>query len=332
MNLTAQQKFFNKNILISGGLGFIGSNLAIKLVGLGANVTVIDNLVPEYGGNTWNIESIKDKISINVADVRDEKIMQRLIQGQDYFFNLAGQTSHLDSMINPFVDLEINAKAQLSILEECRKFNPAIKIVFASTRQIYGKPQYLPVDEKHPLVPVDVNGINKLAGEMYHVLYNKVYNIKTSVLRLTNTYGPRMRIKDARQTFLGIWIRNLLENKPITIFGDGSQLRDYNYIDDVVDAFLLVAGSDVWNGSIFNLGNRNPVSLETTAKIMIDEYKAGRYIFTPFPEELKKIDIGDFYSDYSKIKTNLGWNPEVSIDAGFKKTIEYFRKNYEFYV
>jgi nucleoside-diphosphate-sugar epimerase len=332
MNLTAQQKFFNKNIIISGGLGFIGSNLAIKLVGLGANVTVIDNLVPEYGGNTWNIESIKDKISINVADVRDEKIMQRLIQGQDYFFNLAGQTSHLDSMINPFVDLEINAKAQLSILEECRKFNPAIKIVFASTRQIYGKPQYLPVDEKHPLVPVDVNGINKLAGEMYHVLYNKVYNIKTSVLRLTNTYGPRMRIKDARQTFLGIWIRNLLENKPITIFGDGSQLRDYNYIDDVVDAFLLVAGSDVWNGSIFNLGNRNPVSLETTAKIMIDEYKAGRYIFTPFPEELKKIDIGDFYSDYSKIKTNLGWNPEVSIESGFNETIEYFRKNYEFYV
>ena len=332
MNLTAQQMFFNKNIIISGGLGFIGSNLAIKLVSLGANVTVIDSLVPEYGGNTWNIESIKNKISINVADVRDEKIMQRLIQGQDYFFNLAGQTSHLDSMKNPFVDLEVNAKAQLSILEECRKFNPAIKIIFASTRQLYGKPQYLPVDEKHPLVPVDVNGINKLAGEMYHVLYNKVYNIKTSVLRLTNTYGPRMRIKDARQNFLGIWIRNLLENKPITIFGDGSQLRDYNYIDDVVDAFLLVAGSDVWNASIFNLGNSNPISLETTAKIIIEENNAGKYIFTPFPEELKKIDIGDFYSDYSKIKTNLGWNPEVSIDAGFKKTIEYFRNNYEFYV
>jgi nucleoside-diphosphate-sugar epimerase len=235
-------------------------------------------------------------------------------------------------MKNPFVDLEINAKAQLSILEECRKFNPAIKIVFASTRQIYGKPQYLPVDEKHPLVPVDVNGINKLAGEMYHVLYNKVYNIKTSVLRLTNTYGPRMRIKDARQTFLGIWIRNLLENKPITIFGDGGQLRDYNYIDDVVNAFLLVAGSDVWTGSIFNLGNINPISLETTAKIMIEENSAGKYLFIPFPEELKKIDIGDFYSDFSKIKTNLGWNPEVSIDAGFRETIEYFRNNYEYYV
>ena len=332
MNLTVHHNFFNKNIIISGGLGFIGSNLAIKLVGLGANVTVVDNLVPEYGGNTWNIESVKNKINISIADVRDEKIMGQLIQGQDYFFNLAGQTSHLDSMVNPFVDLEINAKAQLSILEECRKFNPSIKIIFASTRQIYGRPQYLPVDEKHPLVPVDVNGINKLAGEMYHVLYNKVYNIKTSVLRLTNTYGPRMRIKDARQTFLGIWIRNLLENKPIVIYGDGYQLRDYNYIDDVVDAFLLVAGSDVWNGSIFNLGNSNPISLETTAKLMIEENNAGKYIFTPFPEELRKIDIGDFYSDFSKIKINLGWNPEVSIYAGFRKTIEYFRNNYEYYV
>lgn len=332
MENSLQEGFIKKNIIISGGLGFIGSNLAIKLVGLGANVTVIDSLIPEYGGNLWNIESVKNKIKVQIADVRNEKIMRRLIQGQDYFFNLAGQTSHLDSMKNPFVDLEINAKAQLSILEECRKFNPEIKIVFASTRQIYGKPQYLPVDEKHPLVPVDVNGINKLAGEMYHVLYNEVYNIKTSVLRLTNTYGPRMRIKDARQTFLGIWIRNLLENKPIVIFGDGCQLRDYNYIDDVVDAFLLVAGSDVWNGSIFNLGNKNPISLETTAKIMIEENNAGKYIFTQFPEELKKIDIGDFYSDFNKIKTNLGWNPEVSIDTGLKKTIEYFRNNYEYYV
>ena len=332
MENSLQESFIKKNIIISGGLGFIGSNLAIKLVGLGANVTVIDSLITEYGGNLWNIESVKNKIKVQIADVRNEKVMRRLIQGQDYFFNLAGQTSHLDSMKNPFVDLEINAKAQLSILEECRKFNPAIKIVFASTRQIYGKPQYLPVDEKHPLVPVDVNGINKLAGEMYHVLYNKVYKIKTSVLRLTNTYGPRMRIKDARQTFLGIWIRNLLENKPITIFGDGCQLRDYNYIDDVVNAFLLVAGSDVWTGSIFNLGNINPISLQTTAKIMIEENSAGKYLFIPFPEELKKIDIGDFYSDFSKIKTNLGWNPEVSIDVGFRETIEYFRNNYEYYV
>jgi len=332
MKRTSQENFTGKNIIISGGLGFIGSNLAIRLAGLGANVTVIDSLIPEYGGNLWNVEPVKNKIKINISDVRDEHSMQHLIKDQDYFFNLAGQTSHLDSMKYPFTDLEINAKAQLSILEVCRKYNPGIKIVFASTRQIYGKPQYLPVDEKHPLVPVDVNGINKLSGEMYHMLYNKVYNIKSLVLRLTNTYGARMRIKDARQTFLGIWLRNLLEHQPITIFGDGCQLRDYNYIDDVVDAFLVVAGSDKWDGSVFNLGNDDPISLQATAELMIEENNSGRFNFIPFPEELKKIDIGDFYSDYGKIKSIFGWNPKVSNREGFKETIEYFRNNYEYYV
>ena len=324
--------FYEKNVIISGGLGFIGSNLAIKLVGCGAAVTIIDSLIPEYGGNLWNIEPVKDKVKINISDVRDGYSMQSLIQGQDYFFNLAGQTSHLDSMQNPFTDLEINSKAQLSILEACRKYNPSIKIIFASTRQLYGRPQYLPVDEKHPLFPVDVNGINKLSGEWYHIVYSNVYDIKTSVLRLTNTFGPRMRIKDARQTFLGIWIRNLIENKPITIFGDGSQIRDYNYIDDVVDAFLLVAGSNHWNGSIFNLGNDEPISLKATAKIMIEENLAGNFIFEPFPIDLKKIDVGDFYSDFSKIKKMLGWFPKVTISEGIKETLDYFRNNYQYYV
>jgi UDP-glucose 4-epimerase len=331
MNLNTEI-FFKKNIIISGGLGFIGSNLAKKLVDLGANVTIIDSLIRAYGGNLWNIEPIKDKVKINISDVRDEHSMEHLIQNQDFFFNLAGQTSHLDSMNNPFIDLEINGKAQLAMLEACRKYNPTVKIIFASTRQLYGHPQYLPVDEAHPTVPVDVNGINKLTGEMYHILYFKVYNIKTSVIRLTNTYGPHMRIKDARQTFLGIWIKNLLENKPIQIFGDGSQLRDYNYIDDVVDAFLLVAGSDKLDGSVFNLGNDDPISLKATAEIMIEENKGGEYIFLPFPDDLKKIDIGDFYSDFSKIKNVLGWAPEVSNRLGFKKTIEYFRKNLSYYL
>jgi len=327
-----EEVFLNKNVIISGGLGFIGSNLAIRLVECGAVVTIIDSLIPEYGGNLWNIEPVKDKIKINISDVRDEYSIQNLIQGQDYFFNLAGQTSHLDSMHNPFTDLEINSKAQLSILEACKKYNPGIRIIFASTRQLYGKPQYLPVDEKHPLFPVDVNGINKLSGEWYHIVYNNVYDIKTSILRLTNTFGPRMRIKDARQTFLGIWIRNLIEDKPIIIYGDGSQIRDYNYIDDVVDAFLTVAGSDHWNGSIFNLGNDHPISLLTTAELMIEENHAGNYNFKSFPSDLKKIDIGDFYSDFSKIKNSLGWNPQVTIRAGMKKTLDYFRNNYQHYV
>ena len=326
------EAFYKKNVIISGGLGFIGSNLAIKLVDCGAVVTIIDSLIPEYGGNLWNIEPVKDKVKINISDVRDEHSMRNLIQGQEYFFNLAGQTSHLDSMQNPFTDLEINSKAQLSILEACKKYNPGIRIIFASTRQIYGKPQYLPVDEKHPLFPVDVNGINKLSGEWYHIVYNNVYDIKTSILRLTNTYGPRMRIKDARQTFLGIWIQNLIENQPITIYGDGSQIRDYNYIDDVVDAFLTVAASDQWNGSIFNLGNDQPISLLTTAELMIEENHGGNYIFKSFPTDLKKIDIGDFYSDFSKIKNLLGWSPKVKIRDGMKETLDYFRNNYEHYV
>ena len=226
----------NKKILITGGLGFIGSNLARRLVVHGNTITVVDSLIPEYGGNFRNLHDVQDKITVSRSDVRDVGAINDLIKGHDFLFNLAGQTSHLDSMHDPITDLDINAKAQLSILEACRKYNPDIRIVFASTRQIYGKPKYLPVDEKHPRHPVDVNGINKIAGEQYHILYQEVYGIASSVLRLTNTYGPRMRIKDARQTFLGIWIRNLLEGKPVQVFGDGKQRRDYNYVEDVLDA------------------------------------------------------------------------------------------------
>jgi UDP-glucose 4-epimerase len=328
----SRQVFENKNILISGGLGFIGSNLAIRLVEYGANVTIVDNLIPEYGGNPWNIEPVKHKINLHISDVRDEHTMKYLIQDQDIFFNLAGQRSHLDSMKNPFEDLEVNTKAQVNILEASRKYNPGIKIIYASTRQLYGQPQYLPVDEQHPVVPVDVNGINKLSAEMYHNLYNRVYGIKTAILRLTNTYGPRMRIKDARQTFLGIWIRNLLENKPLTIFGDGNQIRDFNYIDDVVDAFILVAGFDKLKGAVYNLGHNEPQSLKETAEIMIRENKGGNYIFKPFPGDLKKIDIGDFYSNFEKIRETLGWAPQTSFAAGIRKTLDFYYNNTSHYL
>ena len=325
-------KFENKNVLITGGLGFIGSNLAIKLVELGANVTIIDSLIPEYGGALKNVEPIKDRIKINFSDVRDEFSIKYLIKNQDFLFNLAGQTSHMDSMTNPFQDLEINAKAQLSILEACRKNNPNIKIVFASTRQLYGKPQYLPVDEDHPIIPVDVNGINKTSGENYHLLYNNVYGIKTCVLRLTNTYGPRLRIKDARQTFLGIWIRNIIEEKPFLIFGDGLQVRDYNYVDDVVDAFILSALSDKTNGRIYNLGEPNPITLKETASILIEENKAGTYKMVPFPEDRKSIDIGDFYANFNKINQDLGWYPKTSFSEGIRETLAYYKKTIVNYI
>jgi UDP-glucose 4-epimerase len=315
------------DILITGGLGFIGSNLAMRRVALGANVTLIDSVIPEYGGNLWNIEPIKDKVRVNISDVRDEHAMKYLCQWHDYLFNLAGQTSHIDSMQNPYPDLEINARAQLSILEACRRYNPGIKLVFASTRQLYGAPQYLPVDEKHPLAPVDVNGINKMAGEWYHLLYNNVYGIRAAVLRLTNTYGPRMRVKDARQTFLGIWIRNIIEGKPILVFGDGKQIRDFNYVDDVVDALLICAHSEGANGEIFNLGADDPINLKDTAELLVQTAGSGKYEIVPFPADRKAIDIGDYYADYRKIRAKLGWKPAVPLVEGLEKTLTYYREH-----
>lgn len=319
--------FSGKAVLITGGIGFIGSNLARKLLRLGAQVTLMDSLIPEYGGNLFNINGIEDNAQVNIADVRDKYSMNYLIQNQDYLFNLAGQTSHVDSMQNPFTDLEINCKSQLSILESCRQFNQGVRIVFASTRQIYGKPQYLPVDEKHPLQPTDVNGINKMAGEWYHILYKNVYGIRACALRLTNTYGPRMRVKDARQTFVGLWIRNLIEGKPILVFGDGKQLRDFNYVDDVVNALIFAAVNEQAYGKIFNLGGEEVIDLLHLAQLMIEcNGGHGEYKIVPFPEERKAIDIGDYYSDYSLIRKTLGWEPSISLKEGLTRTLKYYRE------
>jgi UDP-glucose 4-epimerase len=326
-----QSYFKNKSILITGGLGFIGSSLARKLVSLGAQVKLIDSLVPQYGGNLYNIHDIDGRVHVNISDVRDRYSMEYLIKDVNVLFNLAGQTSHLDSMEDPFTDLEINSKAQLSILETCRRYDPNIKIVFASTRQIYGKPDYLPVDEKHPLRPVDINGINKLAGENYHVLYNDVYDIHTCVLRLSNTYGPGMRIKDARQTFVGIWIRLMLEGKPFEVWG-GDQLRDFIYVDDCVEAMLMAAASPKGNGRIFNLGGSERITLRDLAQLMIELHGKGEFVLREFPSERKKIDIGDYYSDYSLISSTLGWAPKVSLRKGIKRTIEYYKAHLEHYL
>ena len=325
------KNFSDKNILITGGLGFIGSSLARVLVNQCAQVTLVDSLIPQYGGNLFNIADIRDKLEVNICDVRDPYAMKHLVQGKDYLFNLAGQTSHMDSMTNPQTDLEINASAQLSILEACRINNPEIKIVFASTRQLYGKPDYLPVDEKHPIRPVDVNGINKNAGECYHLLYNNVYGIRACVLRLTNTYGPGMRVKDARQTFLGIWVRLLLEGKPIKVFGDGEQLRDFNYVDDCVTALLLAGESVQANGKVYNLGSEEVIGLKALAEMMTNLGYGGSYELVPFPEELKAIDIGDYYSDFSLISKDLGWSPQISLQEGLINTIHYYSNHQSAY-
>jgi UDP-glucose 4-epimerase len=324
-------RFRNKRILITGGAGFIGSNLARRLLELEADVTLVDSLIPEYGGNLFNVAGIEDRLKINIADVRDPHSMDYLVKGQDYLFNLAGQTSHMDSMQDPYIDLEINCKAQLSILEACRKHNPNIKIVFASTRQIYGKPEYLPVDEKHLLQPVDVNGINKMAGEWYHILYNNVYGIRACALRLTNTIGPRMRVKDSRQTFLGVWIRLLIEGKPFEVW-DGEQLRDFTYVDDAVEAFLLAATSEAANGQVFNLGGEQAINLKGLADLLIEINGGGEYTARSFPTDRKLIDIGDYYANFNRIRSCLGWEPRIALREGLSRTLTFYREHLSAYL
>lgn len=315
--------FDGARVLVTGGIGFIGATLARRLLAEGAEVTLVDSLVPEYGGNLRNIADIADRVRVNISDVRDMHSFRYLVRGQDYLFNLAGQTSHMDSMTDPFTDLEINCRAQLAILEACREQAPDVRVVFASTRQIYGRPAYCPTDEQHLLQPVDVNGINKMAGEWYHILYNNVHGLRASALRLTNTYGPGMRIKDARQTFLGVWVRDVLQGRPIEVWG-GEQLRDFTYVDDAVDAFLLAATRDDANGEVFNLGGQPVVSLSELAALVVQVAGRGEVVHKAFPSERRKIDIGDYYADTTKIERVLGWKPSVALADGLARTLRYY--------
>ncbi len=325
------QAYEDRQVMITGGLGFIGSNLAIRLVNAGAKVLLVDRMVTDHGGDETNIETIRDRVAVNINDVGDAKAMSRLVRDQEVIFNLAGQVSHIDSMLDPFRDLDVNCRSQLALLETCRTSNPEAKVIFASTRQIYGKPDYLPVDERHLLHPTDVNGINKMAGEWYHILYNQVYGIRATSLRLTNTYGPRQLMRHNRQGFIPWFVRLIIEGKQIQIFGDGSQLRDMTYVDDVVDAFLLAGNSDAANGQIFNLGGPQPISLRELVALMIDVYGSGSFKLIPFPDEKKAIDIGSFYADYQAIYRTLGWEPRTSLREGLARTFEFYRKHQDRY-
>ncbi|MEO6873826.1 MAG: NAD-dependent epimerase/dehydratase family protein [Opitutaceae bacterium] len=323
--------YAGQRVLITGGLGFIGSNLARALVACGAKVTIIDSLIPEYGGNRRNLAGIANRVKVHVADVRDWSRLAGLVRGQHFLFNLAGQTSHMDSMTDPQTDLDINCRAQLAILEACRLHNPDIRIVFASTRQIYGRPDYLPVDEKHPLRPVDVNGINKIAGESFHLLYSRVHGVRATALRLTNTLGPGMRVKDARQTFVGVWIRRLIEGEPFEVWG-GEQLRDFTFVGDAVDAFLLAASRPEAVGEVFNLGGPPPVTLQRLAELLIELNHGGSFVVRKFPADRKKIDIGDFYADDRRIGRKLGWKPRTDLRRTLAQTLAYYRRELKHYV
>ena len=321
----------NRTILITGGLGFIGSNLARRLVDLGARVTLVDSLIPDYGGNRFNLAGYEARLHLNIADVRDPYSMRALVQDKEVLFNLAGQVSHIDSMTDPMADLEINARAQLSILEACRHENPTIKVVYAGTRQQYGKPHYLPLDENHLQHPTDVNGVNKLAGEWYHIVYHTAYGLRTSSLRLTNTYGPRQLMKHNRQGFIGWFVRLAVEGKTIQLYGDGQQQRDLTFVEDVVDAFLRVGATDATNGQVYNLGGLHPVTLYDLAHLIVELAGQGNVTMVPWPADRKKIDIGDVYSSYAKIETALGWRPETDLRSGLQQTLGYYREQWRHY-
>ena len=331
MNASYLDYFADKKVMITGGLGFIGSNLARRLVEVGAHVLLVDSLIPAYGGNLFNVHGIEDRVQVNIADVRDEHSMDYLVRGHDIIFNLAGQVSHIDPMQDPYTDLEINCRSQLSILEACRRYNPTVKVLFAGTRQQYGRPLYLPVDEKHPMQPTDINGVNKMAGEWYHIVYHRAYGLRTCSLRLTNTYGPRMLVKHNRQTALGWFVRLALDDQEIQIWGDGRQLRDYTYIDDVVDAFLRAAASESAIGRVYNLGGRRPISHLELIETLIAVASRGRFRLVPWPPERQAIDIGDVYSSYALIHKELGWEPQVELREGLEQTVAFYREHKEKY-
>ncbi|MBL8206743.1 MAG: NAD-dependent epimerase/dehydratase family protein [Blastocatellia bacterium] len=325
-------QYRGRSVLITGGLGFIGSNLARRLMALGdVEVAVVDAMLPDQGGNSFNLDGLADRVKVHVSSIGNEATIYHLVSGVDYIFNLAGSTSHVDSMQHPRHDLELNCAAQLTLLEACRHFNPRVKIVFTSTRQVYGKPLYLPVDEQHRVAPPDINGIHELAAENYHLLYHRIYGLRSVVLRLTNVYGPRQLLAHNRQSFIAWFIRRALDGDVIELFGEGRQRRDLNYVEDVIDALLFAGASEEAEGEIYNLGGDEPISLADLAEALIAQTGCGSVRPVPFPPERQIIDIGNVYSSYRKIETALGWCPRTRLDAGLARTIEFYRQHREHY-
>jgi UDP-glucose 4-epimerase len=324
--------YAGRPVLVTGGLGFIGSNLTRRLADLGADVLVIDSLLPDYGGNLFNLDGFEDRVRINIADIRQGTTMNYLVQGREVIFNLAGQVSHIDSMRDPQTDLEINCRSQLTMLEACRQHNPGTKVVYAGTRQIYGRPERLPVDETHLVRPTDINGINKAAGEYYHLVYNNVFGVRACSLRLTNVYGPRQLISHNRQGFIGWFVRLALEGREIQVYGDGSQVRDFVYVDDVADAFLRAGASDATNGDVFNVGGHEHVTHRELVEMLLAAAGRGSVAYVDWPEEKRRIDIGSFYSDSSKFERATGWQPGVGLREGLSRTLDYYRQHFDRYV
>jgi nucleoside-diphosphate-sugar epimerase len=324
-------EYRGKKVLVTGGLGFIGSNVAVRLVGLGAAVTIVDNLDPTCGANYFNIEPVQKRVEVVEGDTGDLALMRRLVRGCTHVFNLAGHVSHLESMEDPFSDLRMNTIGPLTVLEACRKENRAARVIYAGTRQSYGKPDIVPVVENLLLKPVDINGVNKMAGEWYHMVYHTAYGMPTVSLRLVNTFGPRQLVKHARQGFMGWFIRLAIDGQEIQIFGDGQQFRGFNYIDDVVEALLIAGTNENVVGDYFNLGGMQPVTLEALVQKLLRTAGTGSYKLVPFPDDRKRIDIGSAFSSFMKFHFATGWKPATSLEDGLERTMDYYRRHKEQY-
>lgn len=322
--------FHGRNVLVTGGLGFLGSNLAIRLVRYGARVTLLDSLVPQFGGSFFNIAPVRDSVVLNISDMRDANSLDILVQGRDYIFNLAGQVSHGDSMRDPQLDLAVNCVSTMNLVEACRKHNPEARLLYTSTRQVYGRPQSLPVNEDHPTVPIDVNGINKLAAEYYHLLYHGTYGIRSTVLRLTNTFGPRQQIRSNRQGFATVFLRQALRGETVSLYGGGRQVRDFNYVDDVVGAMLLAVTTPACLGKVFNLGSERAYSLIEFVEVL-GKFCKFKSESVPFPDDKKIIDIGDYFGDFSRFRAATGWTPQVDLEEGLERTVAFYREHKEVY-
>jgi UDP-glucose 4-epimerase len=325
-----------RSCLVTGGLGFIGSNLALRLARGGADVTVVDALHARHGGNRANLgaagdEDVGDSIRVVVADLAAPEALAAAA-GAEVVFNLAGQVSHVDSMEQPLFDLDVNTRSHVALLEGLRHDNPEATIVFTSTRQLFGKPRYLPVDEEHPVAPVDVNGITKHATEQFHLLYGETYGLRASVVRLTNVYGPRQRLRDDFQGFLPIFIRRALLGETLRVFGDGEQRRDCLYVDDVVDCLIKTATARDAAGEVFNVGNDEHLSLRELANAIVAAAGAGTVEFAEWPADRDAIDIGSYFGDSSKAKRTLDWEPETRFAEGIEATVEFYLRHREWYL
>jgi UDP-glucose 4-epimerase len=320
------KSFLDKNILITGGAGFLGSSLAHALVARGAKVTILDAMLPLYGGNLFNLEDIKDSVEFIQGDIRDEEIVRQVVVGKDIIYNFAAQVSYIDSKDQPFLDLDINGKGHLNVLELVRQFAPNARILFSSSRMVYGKILTTPVSENHPTDPLSLYGIHKLLAEKYYSYYTHTFGLDTVSIRIPNPYGPRQQMKHSKYSIVGWFVRQAMEGKPITIFGDGSQERDYLYVDDIVDAFLELTVHGV-AGEVYNIGSEERVTFGGMVDTVLAEVGSGSKECIPWPENYEKNETGNYVADTSKIEQITSWKPSVTLEQGIAKMVEYYKKN-----